>query len=215
MNQTATPEQAATPHNAKRSAGIQIVLMLLLMTSSLPAQTALWSHVSATYNPKTSRVTLTRNQIQSIRTLLRAPAQEDMWGCGDDPEDRDWVNDVFFSRISLARGHETILVEAGPGCARGGQGSNGAMWIVEFHGSKPTPLATPGQNFNGSLYSVQPTSHRDYHDIVLSWHMSAAEAGLAYFRFNGRSYKSIASATLEFDDEGKGTIIPGPASLTH
>jgi hypothetical protein len=45
--------------------------------------------------------------------------------------------------------------------------------------------------------------------------MSAAEAGLTYFRFNGRSYKSIASATLKFDDDGKGTIIPAPASTSR
>jgi hypothetical protein len=46
--------------------------------------------------------------------------------------------------------------------------------------------------------------------------MSAFEAGLSYFRFNGRSYKAIASATLKIDDDGKGTIIPGPPrSLTN
>jgi hypothetical protein len=137
-------------HKTKRSAGIQTVLLLLLIPSSLHAQTTLWSQVSTTYNPpKTPKVTPTRGETRSIRTRLRSPAQRDIWACGDDPEqDRDWVNDVFFSTISLARGHKTILVEAGPGCARGGQGANGAMWIVEFHGSKPILLATPGQNFS-------------------------------------------------------------------
>jgi hypothetical protein len=213
MNQPAPIEQAASAHNAKRLAVIRTVLILLFLSSSLHAQTKLWNHVSTTYNPKTSNVTLTPNQIQSIHRLLRSHVKEDMWACGDDPEDQDWVNDVYFSRISLAQGRQTILVEAGAGCARGGQGSNGAMWIVEFHGSKPALLATPGQYFNGSLFSVQPTSHRDYHDIVLSWHMSASEAGLTYFRFNGNSYRMISSATMEFDDDGTRTIIPGhPAS---
>lgn len=191
------------------------IFVLLLAASSLPAQTTLWSQVSGTYNPpKTPRVKLTRAETQSIRTLLRSPAQRDVWSCGDDP-DPDWVKDVFFSTISLARGHKTILVEAGPGCARGGQGANGAMWIVEFHGSKPTLLATPGQNFNGWIYSVQHTSHSDYNDIVLGWHMSAFEAGLAYFRFDGHSYKSIANATLKSDGDNNGTIIPAPASASH
>jgi hypothetical protein len=186
-------------------------LILLLITSSLPAQTALWSQVSNTYNPpKTPPVKLTRSETQSIRTLLRS--QKDVWECGDDP---DWVNNVSFSSISLAPGHKTILVEAGVGCARGGQGANGAMWIVEFHGSKPTLLATPGQNFNGWLYSTQHTSHSEYNDIVLGWHMSAFEAGLSYFRFNGHFYKSIASATLKSDGGGNGTIIPNPLSSSH
>jgi hypothetical protein len=188
-------------------------LFLLLITSSLPAQTTLWSQVSTTYNPpKAPQFNLTRAETQSIRSLLRSPAQRDIWDCGDDS---DWVNNISFSSISLATGHKTILVEAGPGCARGGQGSNGAMWIVEFHGSKPTLLARPGQNFNGWIYSVQHTSHSDYNDIVLGWHMSAFEAGLAYFRFDGHSYKSIANATLKSDGDNNGTIIPGPASPSH
>src|SRR5882757_8048020 len=89
MKKTATPEQAALPHNAKSFTPIPCVLLFLLLSSSLHAQTKLWSHVSTTYNPKTSSVTLTPNQIQSIRTILRSSVEEEMWGCGDDPEDRN------------------------------------------------------------------------------------------------------------------------------
>jgi hypothetical protein len=183
--------------------------ILLLAASSLFAQTALWNNVSSTYTPpSTPPVKLTSAETQSILALLRSPTQKDIWACEDDP---DWVNNVSFSTISLAPGHKTNLIEAGPGCGRGGQGANGAMWVVELRGSKPALLATPGQNFNGWLYSVQPTSHNGYNDIVLGWHMSAFETALAYFRFNGRSYKSIASATLKSDGDNNGTIIPNDA----
>jgi hypothetical protein len=188
------------------------ILILLVAASSLPAQTTLWNQVSSTYSPpKTPRAKLTHSETQSISTLLHF-TQQDIWACGDDT---DWAKDVSFSSISLAPGHKTILVEAGPGCARGAQGANGAMWIVEFHGSKPSLLATPGRNFNGWLYSTQHTSHNEYNDIVLGWHMSAFEAGLSYFRFDGRFYKSIATATLKSDGGGNGTIIPTPTSLHH
>jgi hypothetical protein len=190
------------------------IIILLLAASSLPAQTTLWSQVSGTYSPpKTPPAQLTRSETQSIRNLLSSPAQKNIWECGDNP---DLLNNVNFSSISLAPGHKTILVQAGPGCARGGQGANGAMWIVELHGTKSTLLATPGRNFSGWLYSSQHTSHSEYKDIVLGWHMSAFEANLAYFRFDGRFYKVIASATLKSEGDGIGTILPNPlASLSH
>jgi hypothetical protein len=184
------------------------ILILLLVASSLSAQMSLWNQVNTSYSPpEVSPVKLTRVETQSIHTLLRSPAQRDVWTCGDDPQS-DLIKGLIFSTIQLASGRKTILIEAGPGCGRGGQGANGAMWIVEFHGSKTALLATPGQNFNGWLYSVQPSSHSGYNDIVLGWHMSAFESGRSYFRFNGRSYKPIASATLKSDGDNKGTIIP-------
>ena len=122
---------------------LSILLTLLLAVSTLSAQTTLWGHVSHSYNPPpTPRAQLTQAELTAIRNLLRSPAQRNVWECGDDPDpDSDWVNDVLFSTISLAPGRKTILVEAGPGCGRGGQGANGAMWIIELHGAHPTRLS--------------------------------------------------------------------------
>jgi hypothetical protein len=192
-----------------------ILLALLLTVSTLGAQTTLWKHVPSSYNPpKTPRAELTRAELAAIRKLLRSPAQRDVWECGDDPNP-DWVDGILIDVISLALGHKTFLVEAGPGCARGGQGSNGAMWLVELHGSKPTMLASPKQKFGGWLFSVQPNPQSVYSDIVLGWHMSAFESDLTYFRFNGHSYNPIGTAILKFDEgggDGKGTLTPNHPS---
>jgi hypothetical protein len=200
---------------------LSILFALLLAVSTLGAQTTLWKHVPSSYNPpKMPRAELTRTELTAVRKLLRSPAHRDVWLCGEE-ENADWVNGLFFSSITLAPGNKTILVEPGAGaeCARGGQGSNGAMWILEFHGSKPTLLASPKQSFGGWLFSVQPNPHSAYSDIVLGWHMSAFESDLTYFRFNGHSYNSIGSATLKFGEgggDGKGTLIPNrPASSTR
>lgn len=195
---------------------LSLLLTMLLGTATLSAQTTLWKHVSSRYDPpKTQRAQLTHAELAAIGNLLRSPSQRDIWECGDDPNP-DWVNNLIFSSISLAPGHKTILVEAGQGCARGGQGSNGAMWIIELHGSRPAVLASPKQNFGGWLYSVEPNPHSIYSDIVLGWHMSAFEADLTYFRFNGHSYNRIGSAVLKFDDNEKGTLIPNsPAPSTR
>jgi hypothetical protein len=103
---------------------------------------------------------------------------------------------------------KVLLVEAGSGCGRGGQGSNGAMWIVRFEGARPVLLATPKQGFNGWLYAVQASASHGLHDIVLGWHMGAFETGLAYFRFDGAHYTQISTAELIPDDDGNSKIVP-------
>ena len=84
------------------------------------------------------------------------------------------------------------------------------MWLIRFDGTHPTLLASPQQRFNGWLYSVEPTTGNGYRDIVLGWHMSAFEADLSYFRFDGKSYRNISSATFRDDEDGTERIIPGP-----
>jgi hypothetical protein len=191
---------------------LAILLTLLLTAPTLTAQASPWSRVSPSYNPpKTPRAHLTQAELAAIRNVLRSPAQRDIWECGDDPNP-DWINGIMIDVISLAPGHKTFLIQAGPGCARGGQGSNGAMWIVELHGSSASVLASPKHDFGGWLFSVQPNPHNVYSDIVLGWHMSAFESDLTYFRFNGHSYNRIGSAILKGEGDGKGTLIPNHQS---
>ncbi len=115
----------------------------------------------------------------------------------------------------VAARREVLLVEAGEGCARGGQGSNGAMWLIRFDGGKPTLLASPEDDFGGWLYSVQPTQSHGYRDVVLGWHMSAREAPLCYFRYDGKSYHLIGTAILRGDENGNETIVPDPRPMKN
>jgi hypothetical protein len=117
------------------------------------------------------------------------------------------INGLTFKSIPLSGEQNLVLAEAPAGCARGGQGANGAMWVVRFDGDKPALLATP-KEFNGWLFSVQPTLSHGSPDIILGWHASGSEAGLSYFRFDGKSYRSIGTATLQSDDQGNEKIVP-------
>jgi len=179
------------------------------------AQSDLWQHVgahsSAARQPQ--RVTLPPSQQKSIVKLLKARVSLDGW-C-DSAADDAWLNDLSYETIPASPRVRVLLVEAGRGCARGGQGSNGAMWLIRFDGTHPTLLASPQQRFNGWLYSVEPTTGNGYRDIVLGWHMSAFEAGLSYFRFDGKSYRSISSATSRAAEDGTERIIPGPRTPAH
>ena len=189
---------------------LTLLIAFVFSASTALAQADLWSHVSVKRD--TQRIqpaTLSSAQLKSFARLLRKQKSEDIWEC-DASEIDDLIKGLRFETIPLSDKRDLVLAEAGSGCARGGQGSNGAMWLVRFdgpEGATPTLLATP-KEFSGWLFSVQPTMSHGYPDIVLGWHMSAAEANLSYFRFDGKSYHLISTASLLADDEQNEKIVP-------
>jgi hypothetical protein len=77
------------------------------------------------------------------------------------------------------------------------------MWLIRFDGDEPVLLASPEEDFNGWLYSIQPSMTHGYYDLVLGWHMSAFSYGLTYFRFDGKSYVVVGTA-----NDINGQIVP-------
>jgi hypothetical protein len=190
------------------------IIVLSLFAASLPAQTGLWSKVSNQYNFREKPIDLRPAEVDAIKAILKSPSQRYPWeSCIDDVT---WVDAVTFSAATLSPTRKTVLVESGAGCARGGQGANGAMWIFEINGHHARLLASPKEDFSGWPYSVQLSGAHGYRDIVVGWHMSAAEADLTYFRFDGRSYRKIGSALLVDDGDGGSKIVPKDQSpATH
>uniref|UniRef100_Q01T99 Lipoprotein n=1 Tax=Solibacter usitatus (strain Ellin6076) TaxID=234267 RepID=Q01T99_SOLUE len=186
------------------------LLAILLCASSLNAQPDLWEHLRHAgilqIAPQDRNIMLPRSQRESVARVLKA--RTDVWACADDDPKGEWLGNLKYTIIPVSPAAKVFLVEAGPGCARGGQGSNGAMWVIRFEGRVPIVLADPEDDFAGFLYSIGPTPHKGYRDIILGWHMSAMETGLAYFRFDGKSYRRIGSATLYSDDDAGPRIIP-------
>jgi len=147
-----------------------------------------------------------------VKKALVARVVLDNWPCAEEDEDLEWTENLKFEELPVSVTEKIVLVEAGPGCARGGQGSNGAMWIIRFQGDKFSLLATPEQQFNGWLYSIQETSSHGFRDLVLGWHMSAFENDLSYFRFDGTCYQRIGAATQLTDEDNVEKIIPKAVS---
>jgi hypothetical protein len=178
-------------------------------------QSDLWQHVSADPGPSGLRdTTRSPEQLGMVRRALAARVQSDNWPCAQG-EEPDWADKVTFYDLPVSKTDEVLLVQAGAGCARGGQGANGAMWLVHFKNGKPIFLATPQQKFNGWLYSIQPSTSHGYRDVVLGWHMNAGEADLTYFRFDGTSYQVRGRAQLLTGDGGVVRIVPIPAEATR
>jgi hypothetical protein len=172
--------------------------------STASAQAGLWSHVSADSGSRQLQpATLTGAQLRSFASFLRHQKSESIWECEGSDLD-ELVEGLTFETIP-SPGINLVLAEAGAGCARGGQGANGAMWVIRFKGD--TLIGTPSE-LDGWIFSVQPTISHGYPDIVTGWHMSAAEAGLSYLRFDGKLYRSMGSATLVSDESGNSKIVP-------
>jgi len=184
--------------------------LLAFLLCLFPQESAIWQHVPL--EPSAGELVTaapTPRQLATIKRALAARVKLDNWPCAEGGEP-DWIDKVTVDELPLAPLVTALLVQAGPGCARGGQGANGAMWIVQFRRDKLYFLATPEQHFNGWLYSLQLERTRGVRDIVLGWHMSAGEAILTYFRFDGKLYRPVAVAKIEFDDDGA-KIVPQPA----
>jgi hypothetical protein len=187
-----------------------LLLVFSFLLAIVPAQADVWQHVSTSPSAtQLQRVTVSKAQFDAIRNALTAGGGSGWQSCDvADGAEADWTQALIFEELPVSATEKVMLVEAGPGCARGGQGANGAMWVVRLEGAKPVLLATPLQSFSGWLYSIQPTTSHGLRDLVLGWHVSSRETGLSYFRFNGTSYRWIGTATLRGDADGNAKIIP-------
>lgn len=187
-----------------------LLLVFSFLLAIIPAQADVWQHVSTSPSAtQLQRVTVSKAQFDAIRNALTAGGGSGWQSCDvADGAEADWTQPLIFEELPVSTTENVMLVEAGPGCARGGQGANGAMWVVRLEGAKPVLLATPRQSFNGWLYSIQPTTSHGLRDLVLGWHVSSRETGLSYFRFNGTSYRWIGTATLQGDADGNAKITP-------
>lgn len=167
-----------------------------------------WNEVSTRHErPSLVPAHLSNARRKALETMMRHDSGfGGTWDCSPEEMDELFAG-LQLKSIDVAAGHDVVLMEAGQGCARGGQGSNGAMWLVRFDGDTPSFIATPAEEFSGWLYSIQPAESHGYRDIVLGWHMSAGEFGLSYFRFDGKVYRQIGSAIAKVDGD-ETTITP-------
>jgi len=186
---------------------MRLAIFVLLSSLALPAQTQpdIWKQVNPFYNgPGLQSVRPSDAQLAAMARLI--PTHQGDWGCAG-RNLNDLIRGLTLEVIPLAPGKTVFLVEAGRGCARGGQGANGAMWIIQFNGATPVLLASPDNEFQGWLYSIPPTTSHGYKDIVLGWHMGAGEADHTYFRFDGKSYAAISHGTAIAGEDGQPKIV--------
>jgi hypothetical protein len=188
---------------------LALALALLACSSLAYAQADLWKHVRTQPDFQLGDAQISPARLEAIHQLLRAHSSSIGWTCeGDDLN--ELLKSLTFKTIPLSDHQEVLLAEAGAGCARGGQGSNGAMWLIRFDGETPALIATPKGGFNGWIYSIEPTTNNGYRDVILGWHMGADQGGLNYFRFDGKSYQGAGSATYTIDDHDHWHIVPNP-----
>lgn len=173
----------------------------------LAAQDKLWQRVASrnTEGIKPKDVEISDSQAQSVIKPLKS--QRPPWTCDVDEPNGEWLENLLYRSVAVSATSTVLLVEAGRGCARGGQGSNGAMWLIRLNRrAAPDLLAGEEQDFGGFLYSIEPTMSKGYRDVIVGWHAGGGQTALTYFQFNGRTYKSISTATLTYDERGNPRI---------
>ncbi len=184
------------------------VALLMMLAGVARAQQDIWSHVDPHFNsPQLAAAKISNSRELAIRNLLRQNRTSIGWECGGD-QLAEMLNRLKFETMPISAAQDVLLVEAGAGCARGGQGSNGAMWLVRFDGDAPALMATPKGGFNGWLFAIQPATSHGYRDIILGWSMGAGGGTLSYFRYDGKSYRAIGSAEYSVNDDDSLKFVP-------
>jgi len=185
-----------------------VIFLLVISGSTGVAQPDLWAGVKPHFDlPQLTPASLSDSRLAALRGLLREHRRSLGWDCGGQQFEA-MLKGLIIESIPLSRSHQVVLAEASSGCARGGQGSNGAMWLVRFDGDTPFLMSTPKDGLNGWLFSIQAEESHGYHDFILGWHMGAMEGSLNYFRFDGKSYRNVGSAGYRSDDGDNLKITP-------
>jgi hypothetical protein len=97
-----------------------LMIALFFTLTSLPQQTNFWQHVGD-YNPvHLNTYSPNQAQLASVRKTLLSRERQDGWAC-QETED-DWTEGLTFEALPVSATKKIVLVEAGTGCARGGQG---------------------------------------------------------------------------------------------
>jgi hypothetical protein len=169
---------------------LRLLLAIPLLAAALPAQQARWSKIDPNSPvPHTGDATLTPAQIHSIHTLFHADGQLRRPDCAASDPDHglptDWFKHLAYTTLARSHSSETILAEDTTNCGSPG-GTSGAapIWVIHLASVRTaihaTLLASPlidqhVGGISGWLYRILPANSPVYPDLVLGWHMSAAE----------------------------------------
>ena len=130
-----------------------LLMALVFSASTALVQADLWSHVSPQAGPQPLQpASLSDAQLKSFAHLLRQQKPEEIWECEAADMD-DLIKGLRFYSIPITPRQNVVLAEAPTGCARGGQGANGAMWVIRFDGNTPALLATRKERIRVSIHT--------------------------------------------------------------
>lgn len=182
-----------------------VVVLFLLLSDLVMAQPNRWANVTVDLlQAKRPVAHLPAAKKHSIERKIVLVAQRDGWECTEKEDIDELLKGLTYQWLSLKPAARTVMVTSGSGCARGGQGANGAMWLFDVNGKGPIYLG----ELNGWGPGTLKTSYAGYQDVVTGWHMSAFETGLTYYRFDGKTYRPIDGADAVTDEDGNWKIIP-------
>lgn len=153
---------------------------------------------------------LQESQRRNIEQQVTSVAKQDSWECSDKDDLAQLLAGLRYEQIPVKDSAKNVIVTSGVGCARGGQGANGAMWLFNVSGNRPKYLG----ELSGWGPGVIPTGHSGYRDLVTGWHVSAYETALTYYRFDGKRYRPTDHAKATADQNENWAITPAKSAIT-
>jgi len=187
-----------------RTVGVVVFLLVFLSVAGM-AQQNRWANVTLDLlhaDRPIAQLPLAKKH--SIERKIVLVAQRDGWECTGKEQIDGLLQGLRYQWVPLKTDAKTVMITSGLGCARGGQGANGAMWLFDVSGKDPIYLG----ELNGWGPGTLKTSFAGYNDVVTGWHISGFEAGLTYYRFDGNSYRAIDGADAITDEDGNWKITP-------
>lgn len=185
-----------------------LIALLVLAPPAGNAQTSLWKDVPTTLNiPHTSPGNLPPHERAVIRGLFKTQPKAATTSSCSANRGLDEFQLLSFATIAQHGPSKIILAEDLSGTCTGGTSGTRDMWLVRLTPHGASFLAKPRPEFSGWISNTLPGANPLYPDIILGWHMSAAETDLTYLRFNGHRYRKISTAT-EINNGETATITP-------
>jgi hypothetical protein len=182
--------------------GLVMILLFgcgnILLAQETPRQKNLWRDFH--FNQLAAErkgATLQSNQISAMKKAIDSRTGKN--GLCEE----GWMDNFTYDEVPLKAHTRVIRVTSGMGCARGGQGANGTMWLFAIQGQRPHFIGL----LEGWGTGIQPTMVDGVHDLITGWHMSAAETDLSYYRFTGKVYEKIASASAVSENGAEWRLI--------
>src|SRR5215471_9603937 len=95
---------------------LNLVIVLSFALATAHVKTDVWEHVNTRPDPRRERVNVSKTQFEATRRALIAAGGTNWSSC--DFTGEDWTETLIFEDLPVSATEKTMLVEAGPSCAR-------------------------------------------------------------------------------------------------
>jgi hypothetical protein len=142
---------------------------------------------------------LTEGERTVIYRLIDGKTVHDSFTDEQRDKERETVLSARVGWIALAGDGSQQVIVQGPAQFCGASG-NCSLWVFTRQHGRVHPALQAG----GSVFIVNKTSSRGFHDVATAWHMSAEDEQFRVYRWDGSKYTETDCYNTRFDVNDRG-----------